>query len=94
MNFFLNRFRIFWLVQKRKLEVPRTQRGRVSERNVEVGCHFSPVEFPKVPCILFRDLVRFPPQKTSKKNRDFWTNITQNFVDLKFITNKVPEKQV
>ena len=37
MILFLNRFRIFRLIQKRRLEVPRTQRGRVSERNVEVG---------------------------------------------------------
>ena len=37
MILFLNRFRIFRLIQKRRLEVPRTQRGRVSERNVETG---------------------------------------------------------
>ena len=36
-DFFLNRFRIFWIIQKWKLEVPRTRCGRVSERNVEVG---------------------------------------------------------
>ena len=31
-DFFLNRFRILWIIQKWSLEVPRTQRGRVSER--------------------------------------------------------------
>ena len=33
-NFFLNRFRNFWRIQKWRLEVPSRQRGRVSERNV------------------------------------------------------------
>ena len=36
MIFFLNRSRIVWIIQKWRLEVPKTQRGRVSEQNVKV----------------------------------------------------------
>ena len=34
-DLFLNRSRIVWIIQIWRLEVPKTQRGRVSERNVE-----------------------------------------------------------
>ena len=45
MIFFLNRSRIFWTIQKWGLEVPRMQRGRVSERNVTVYRVIKPFKF-------------------------------------------------
>ena len=65
--FFLNRFRISWKIQKWRLEVPRMQRGRVSERNVEVRAPTCVVSFFPEMAVLGEHFEKLHFQKSTWK---------------------------
>ena len=65
--FFLNRFRTSWKSQKWRLEVPRMQRGRVSERNVEVRAPTCLVSFFPEMAVLGEHFEKLQFQKSTWK---------------------------